>query len=165
MEKESIEKNEKEKKDEEEKKKIDSDEVKEEKRVEEKAKEEQKKIEEVGVFVIPLRKAFRKTRKKRAKYAINLIKDFLERRLKSKNIKIGKHLNEKIWERGIEKPPRRVKVKVSKVGEEYRVELFGYEYEEFKAEEVEKKEGVAEKLMHRLGPKAIKKQQEEEMIK
>ncbi|MBU5678554.1 MAG: 50S ribosomal protein L31e [Candidatus Aenigmarchaeota archaeon] len=155
MEKENIEKKEEEK------------EKKEESKVEEeKIKEEKKKVEEVGIFVIPLRKAFRKTRNKRAKYAINLIKDFLERRLKSKNIKIGKHLNEKIWERGIEKPPRRVKVKVSKVDEEYRAELFGYEYEEFKLEEFEKKEeGLKEKLMQRLGPKAIKKQKEEEMIK
>lgn len=137
---------------------------KKEDKIEEK-KEEQKKLEEVGIFVIPLRKAFRKTRRKRAKYAISLIKDFLERRLKSKNIKIGRHLNNKVWERGIEKPPRRLKVKVSKFNEEYRAELFGYEYEEFKADELEKKEGITEKLMHRLGPKAIKKQQEEEMIK
>lgn len=133
---------------------------------EDKTKEEEKKVEEVGVFVIPLRKAFRKSRNKRANYAISLIRKFVERKIKSKNIKIGKHLNEKIWERGIEKPPRRVKVKVSKVGEEYRVELFGYEYEEFKLEKFEKKEGgLKEKLIERLGPKAIKKQKEEEMVK
>lgn len=126
---------------------------------------EEKKKEEIGVFIIPLRKAFRKARNKRAKYAIKLIREFVERKTKSKNIKIGKHLNENIWKRGIEKPPRRVKVKVCKVGDEYRVELFGYEYEEFEIEEGEKKEGVAEKLMQRLGPKAIKKQQEEEMLK
>lgn len=158
MEKEDIEKKE-------EKSEVEKGEEREDKIKEEKTKEEDKNIEEIGIFIIPLRKAFRKARTKRAKYAMKLIREFLERRLKSKNIKIGKHLNEKIWERGMEKPPRRVKVKVSKVNEEYRVELFGYEYEEFKLEESEKKEeGIKEKLTKRIGPKAIKKQKEEEMI-
>ncbi len=129
-------------------------------------KEVKEKVDKVErVFTIPLRKAFRKTRNKRVPYAIKLIKEFVRRHMKIKEgeIKIGKHLNEKMWERGIEKPPRRVRVSVEKVESEYRVELFGYKYEEFKPIKTEEK-GLTEKLMSRLGPKAVKKMEEEKMI-
>lgn len=140
-----------------------------EKRVETKKEEKNvKKVEVVEgkVFTIPLRKAFRKTRKRRVPYAVRLIKEFVKQHMKVKDgeeIKIGKHLNEKLWKRGIEKPPRRVRVHVVKVKNEYRVELLGYKYEEFKPIKVEEK-GFAEKLAARLGPKALKKAEEEKLV-
>jgi len=136
------------------------------KKVKEKVEKKEEVPKDAKIFTVPLRKAFRKSRKKRVPYAVKLIKEFIKRHMKVKEgeeIKIGKHLNEKLWERGIEKPPRRVRVHVVKVGNEYRVELLGYKYEEFKPVKVEEK-GFAEKLAARLGPKALKKAEEEKMI-
>jgi len=137
----------------------------------EKKEEPKKEVKpiDVKVFTIPLRKAFRKSRGKRTSYAVKLIKEFLRRHLKmkpkdDKTIKLGKYLNEKLWERGIKKPPRRVRVNVALVGNEYRVELVGKKYEEFRAKPGKKREGMAEKLAARLGGKALQKEAEKKMI-
>ncbi len=52
----------------------------------------------------------------RAKRAMHYIREFLSRHLKTdpENIKIGSDVNEKIWERGIEKIPAKIKVKCVK---------------------------------------------------
>lgn len=66
-------------------------------------------------YTIPLRKAFLKAPDyKRTKRSINEIRYFLQRHLKSQEIKIGKHLNHKIWQRGRKSPPSKIKVKVLK---------------------------------------------------
>lgn len=69
-------------------------------------------------YVIPLRDAYRVPRKKRAKVAIRLIHEFVQRHLKVKYVVIGNDVNEYVWSRSIEKPPRRIKVSVSKVEED-----------------------------------------------
>lgn len=64
-------------------------------------------------MVIPLRNAYRAPRKKRAKVAIRLIRELVARHFHyDGTIKIGEKLNEMIWGRSIEKPPRRVEVAV-----------------------------------------------------
>lgn len=125
---------------------------------------EESKQSEVKVFSIPLRKAFRKPRDKRAKYAINLIREFVARHLKidKEKVKLGKFLNELIW-KSPKKPPRRVKVNVTKIEDYYAVELLGKKYEPMKVEKP-KEEGLKEKLAQRLGAKAIKKQEEEKLV-
>lgn len=115
------------------------------------------------IYVIPLRKAFRKPFTKRAPYAMRLVKEFIKRHTKVEEVKIGKHLNEEIWKNGIRSPPRRVKVKVVIEDKTAKAELFGYEYVEFKAEKP-KTPTPKEKLMQRLGAKAIEKQKELERI-
>ena len=65
-------------------------------------------------YVIPLRKVYFLQRTKRAPRAIRLIKNFVKRHVKAEKVVISNKLNEYIWSRGIEKPPRRVKVKVIK---------------------------------------------------
>src|SRR3989344_340326 len=66
-------------------------------------------------YTIPLRKAFLKAPDyKRAKRSVNEIKYFLQRHMKSDNIKIGKNLNDAIWARGGKHPPSKIKVKVLK---------------------------------------------------
>lgn len=138
------------------------------KKVEEAAKAEMKKaeskIENIKVFNIPLRKAFEKRRKQRAPYATRLIRRFLKMHLKADDVKLGRHLNEKIWERSIEKPPRKVSVGITRVDGQYRAELIGFAYEEFKPIAAKKPEGIAEKLTSRLGGKALKKQEEENLV-
>ncbi len=64
------------------------------------------------IYTIPLRKAKRKERSKRASTAIRIIKEFLQRHMKVEEVKMDNKINEFIWERGIHKIPSKVKVKV-----------------------------------------------------
>ncbi len=78
-------------------------------------------------YTIPLRKGVMKSREyKRAKKAVSIIKAFITRHSKSSDVKIGKHLNLKIWEHGIKNVPCRVKVDAVKDDKgTVTVELFG----------------------------------------
>lgn len=83
--------------------------------------------EHVFTYTIPLRDAFRAPRKKRAKVAIRLLKDFVKRHFRyNGDITISRELNELIWDRSVEKPPRRVKANIKvnvEEGEIVSVEL------------------------------------------
>ncbi len=91
-------------------------------------------------YTIPLRAGVIKTKKyKRAKKAVSVIKEFIIRNSKSSDVKIGKHLNLKLWEHGIRNVPCRVKVNASKDDKgTVTVELFGAP-KEVKKEKVAKK--------------------------
>ena len=66
------------------------------------------------VYVIPLRDVKKVSRTIRSPRAIREIKMFLEKHMKSDDIKLDASVNEKIWERGIQKIPPRIKVKATK---------------------------------------------------
>ena len=75
----------------------------------------QKSGEEVErLYTIPLSKVWVAPKHRRSKRTINVIKEFAERHLKSSEIIISPELNEFIWSRGIQNPPRRVLVKMAK---------------------------------------------------
>jgi large subunit ribosomal protein L31e len=95
---------------------------------------------EEKIFTIPLREAYDKPRTKRAKIAVNIVKDFLIKHMKSKNIRIGKSINENIWSRSIQKPPRRVRVHAVKEEDIIYSELLGIDIKTPSKEEVKKKE-------------------------
>jgi len=92
------------------------------------------------VYTIPLRKEYQKApHYKRAKRAISAIYDFVQRHVKTNDIKIGKFLNLKIWERGIKNPPHHVKVTCTKKEDgTATVELFGYPKQKTDAKETKK---------------------------
>jgi large subunit ribosomal protein L31e len=119
---------------------------------------------EEKIYTIPLGSVKKKSRRKRTPYAVKIVKDYLSKHTKTKEIKIGKRLNEEIWKRGIKKPPTRVRIKAVKDGDIVKAELIGFEYEEFKAKPKTERKGVKERLMERLGPKAMKKEEEEKKI-
>lgn len=76
---------------------------------------------EVGTertYTIPLRDVLRAPRKKRAKKAIRIINDFVQRHMGVKYVIIGTDVNEYVWGRSIERPPRRIKVRAVKVEED-----------------------------------------------
>ncbi|MFC1741971.1 50S ribosomal protein L31e [Nanoarchaeota archaeon] len=108
-------------------------------------------------YTIPLRREFQKAPKyRRAKKAVNALKEFVQRHMKCDNVLVGPKLNLKIWENGIKNPPCRVKVNCVKDEKEdvTRVELFGFEFK--KKEKKEKKakpKGIAGKLQEKLGTK------------
>lgn len=69
------------------------------------------------LYTIPLGKAYNAIRKKRAKRAVNLVKAFIIRHMKMEDeadLSLDTALNEYLWARGIEKPPRRVRVRATK---------------------------------------------------
>jgi large subunit ribosomal protein L31e len=66
------------------------------------------------IYTIPLRDVKKAPRTKRAQKAIIYIRSFLEKHMKSEDIVIDRELNEKIWERGIQKIPSKIRVKAEK---------------------------------------------------
>ncbi|MEW6593023.1 MAG: 50S ribosomal protein L31e [Candidatus Hadarchaeota archaeon] len=66
------------------------------------------------IFVIPLREAKKTVRYKRAGRAAKVVREFLKRHMKSDEIKLDVALNNKLWERGIKKPPSKVRVRAVK---------------------------------------------------
>lgn len=115
-----------------------------------------KKSEDVSgkEYIIPLRKGFNKVpRYKRANKAVKGVKEFLVRHMKVydrdlNKIKVDKYLNEFLWFRGIKRPPAKVKIKVFKDGENFRVELADMPNKiKFKKERLEKREREAAEFM------------------
>ncbi len=61
-------------------------------------------------YVIPLRKALKAPRTRRAPKAVKLVEEFLLRHMKGTGVKIGTSLNEALWKDGIRNIPARIKV-------------------------------------------------------
>jgi len=99
----------------------------EEKEVEEKPekKREEEEIVEERIYTIPLRRAWIGPRKKRTPRAMRIVKSFVQRHMKVETevkgeeeeegrLVISNEVNEKLWSRGIEKPPRNIRVRAVK---------------------------------------------------
>lgn len=99
------------------------------------------------VYTINLSKVWLAPRIRRTKRAINMIREFAQRHMKSDDVKIDRSLNEVMWERGIRKPPRKIRVKMVKDEDDVvTVSLYSEEVkEEEKVEKKAKAEAVAEK--------------------
>jgi len=86
--------------------------------------EERERVEGERIYTIPLRAVKKAPRWKRSKRAIALIREFLVRHTKAEYLILDNALNEKIWERGSQKPPSRVRVRVTRQEEDtVRAEL------------------------------------------
>ena len=104
-------------------------------------------------YTIPLRAGFIKVpRYYRAKRAINQIKAYMSKHMKSDEIKIGSVLNEHVWSKGITNPPGKVTVKAIKEGNVVTVELEGYAYktQKVQTEKTEKATSFKDKLAAKL---------------
>jgi large subunit ribosomal protein L31e len=69
---------------------------------------------EESVYTINLGKVTLAPDNRRAKRAVNMIREFAIRHMKSEEVKIDEELNEVIWSRGIRSPPRKIRVIISK---------------------------------------------------
>ena len=84
--------------------------------------EEKVEIEEVPkeeiiderIYIIPLVKARKGPRTKWAKKSVRYLREFITQHFKPETLVISQEVNERIWERGIQKPPRKLKVRVTK---------------------------------------------------
>ncbi len=65
-------------------------------------------------YIVPLSRAWIAPRHRRTVRAINVLREFAERHMKSSEIKIDSELNEQLWNRGITRPPRRIAVRMTK---------------------------------------------------
>src|SRR3989337_1315202 len=94
---------------------------------EKKKEKEEEEIVEERTYTIPLGKALVRPPKKRAPRAMQMVKAFVTKHMKLEmrveeeeekgelpSLIISKEINEKIWERGIEKPPRKIRVRAAK---------------------------------------------------
>lgn len=77
------------------------------------------------IYQIPLREVYERPRTKRAPLAIRTIKKFIARHMSTDidKVWIDRSINEAIWARGIQKPPRRIRVKAVKFPEDELVEV------------------------------------------
>ncbi|HEX59301.1 MAG TPA: 50S ribosomal protein L31e [Methanomicrobia archaeon] len=68
---------------------------------------------EERIYTIPLRREFLKApRWRRSEKAVKAVKEFLKKHTKAEDVLIDSSVNEKIWERGAQKPPHKIRVKV-----------------------------------------------------
>jgi len=81
---------------------------------EEKKEVKEKEIVEEKIYTIPLSRAWISPRKKRAPRAVRLIKSFIQRHMKPEVLVVDNEVNERIWSRGIQKPPRNIRVRAVK---------------------------------------------------
>jgi large subunit ribosomal protein L31e len=72
------------------------------------------KIVDERIYTIPLRRAWIAPINKRAARAMRIIRSFVKKNMKTEIVIINKEVNEKVWNRGIEKPPRKIRVKTTK---------------------------------------------------
>ena len=94
----------------------------------EKGKEEEKEIVEERVYTVPLGKALIQPPNKRTSRAVRMLRSFIIKHMKLEARKEGEteeeeaparliidnEVNEKLWSRGIEKPPRKIRVRAEK---------------------------------------------------
>ncbi|MDH5634872.1 MAG: 50S ribosomal protein L31e [Candidatus Bathyarchaeota archaeon] len=108
-----------------------------EKEAQTRREEKEKEFVEERVYTIPLRRAWIMPPNKRAPRAIRMINAFIQRHMKvgeeaveeegeekeGGRIIISNEVNEEIWSRGIEKPPRKLRIRAAK-DEEGNVTIF-----------------------------------------
>ena len=92
-----------------------------------KKKEEKEEFVEERIYTIPLGKAWVRPQKKRAPRAMQMIRAFVTKHMKLEmrveveeergelpKLVISNDVNEKVWSRSIEKPPRKIRVRAAK---------------------------------------------------
>jgi large subunit ribosomal protein L31e len=116
-------------------------------------------------YVIPLRSAYRnKPKYKRTPKAVRAVKEFLEKHMKSEDVKLGQNLNRLLWSKGVKNPPAKVKVEVEKKDDVVYAELEGVKYHEPTLEDIKAEREAAEKAAKEAkkpGKKEDKKETEE----
>lgn len=90
-------------------------------------KEEEEEIVEERIYTVPLGKAWITPPRRRAARATRILREFINKHMKLKSHKkteeeeeepseliISNEVNQKLWSRGIEKPPRKIRIRAAK---------------------------------------------------
>ncbi len=100
------------------------------------------------IYIVPLNVAYEATRNKRVPRAIKILRAFITRHMKAdgERILLSEELNKYFWVRSIQKPPRKVKVRLVKDSGVINAYLADEKVAEKKAEpKKEEKTDTAEK--------------------
>ncbi|TLX94375.1 MAG: 50S ribosomal protein L31e [Thaumarchaeota archaeon] len=122
------------------------------------------------IYTINLGKVLLSPNNQRAKRAINMIREFASRHMKSENVKIEEDVNHLVWERGIRHPPRKIRVKITKdddgniIVSEYQEEKKVEEKPKEKKEEKKVEEKPKEKKEEKKVEEKPKEKKEEKKI-
>ena len=71
------------------------------------------------VYTIPLGKVLLSQSQHRAVRAINMIREFARKHMKTQEIKIDEEVAHLIWSKGVRSPPRKIRVKLTKTDDGY----------------------------------------------
>src|SRR3989338_5748963 len=67
------------------------------------------------IYTIPLRREFMKAPNyRKTKRSVSAVREFLQKHMKCKEVKIGKYLNFELWKHGRKNPPAKIQVKAIK---------------------------------------------------
>jgi len=121
------------------------------------------------IYTVPLRNAYGYVRTKRTRRAVKLLREFIGRHMKAEeeNIAISMALNNYVWSRSMQKPPRKVKVRLIKEDGKVKAYLADEKIEEKKPEpkKEEKKPGAKEEVKKPEEKKTTEEKKEEELKK
>ena len=81
------------------------------------------------VYNVPLRREYLKVQYwRRTEKAVTALREFLQKHMKSSEVKMSPEVNEALWNHGIRNPPHHIKVTASKNDKgEVMAQLFGHE--------------------------------------
>ena len=114
------------------------------------------------IYTIPLKDAYEHPRNKRGKRAVKLVQAFALRHMKADDVRVSEGVNSAILRDGIEKPPRRLKVRMVKGDDALvRVWLIGEEEKIKAAADRKKKESEDKKKTEEAAKKAADAKKEE----
>ncbi|MCJ7817559.1 MAG: 60S ribosomal protein L31 [Candidatus Thorarchaeota archaeon] len=78
-------------------------------------KEEEEEIIDERIYTVPLRKAYwTGSRLRRANRSVRILREFVVKHMKPEELLIQQEVNEQIWARGMQKPPRRLRIRATK---------------------------------------------------
>jgi len=126
-------------------------------------KEKEKAIVLERIYNVPLRREWLKVpMHKRAKKSVKALRQFLARHMKTdiENIRVGRWVNEELWEKGTKNPPHHIRVRVKKYDDGIAIaepfELSG------RAKIIEEKEKRLREETEKKKPKEKKEERHEE---
>jgi large subunit ribosomal protein L31e len=114
------------------------------------------------IYTINLGKVLLSPKNQRAKRAINMIREFATKHMKSENVKIEEEVSHLVWTRGIRHPPRKIRVKITK--DDGNIIVSKYQ-EEKSAEETPKKGEKKSEAKPKKGEKKVEEKKAEEKPK
>jgi large subunit ribosomal protein L31e len=115
------------------------------------------------IYTVPLGEAYEQSRRKRVPRAVKILRTFIGRHMKAdgERILLSESLNKYLWVKSIQKPPRRVKVRLIKDDGVIRAFLSDEKVEELKKKDAPKAEGKKEEKKAEEKPAAKAEKKEE----
>lgn len=80
--------------------------------------EAEEEIVDERIYTVPFRRVYwARSRHNRAKREVRVLREFVRRHMKPEGLLIQPEVNERIWARGIQRPPRKLRIRATKNSE------------------------------------------------